>query len=338
MRQGRHQRLPCILRRLATGAQDSILPHVAVTGFENIFKWLRGFGLGGIRPARKTGFVAARGIKYGVTDEPMTASGWARNAPEIPAELKERLAAPDAVEFARTRFGFEPDERQAEVLRSEAQRGILNCTRQWGKSTVAAAKAVHRAYTRPKSLVLVASPSYRQSGEFVRKAAEMVAMLGIPVRGDGFNGVSLAFPNGSRIVGLPGVEGTVRGFSAVSMLLIDEASRVEEAMYKALRPMLAVGGGDLWILSTPFRKRGFFYRSWANGGEEWHRIRVTALECPRIKREFLEEEREQQKGDFEMEYMCEFMEDGAGVFSRDLVEKALDSSVKPLNVPRLSSW
>jgi hypothetical protein len=70
----------------------------------------------------------------------------------------------DPVEFARTRLKFEPDERQIEVLRSEAKRGILNCTRQWGKSTIAAAKAVHRAFTRPKSLVLVASPTDRQSG------------------------------------------------------------------------------------------------------------------------------------------------------------------------------
>jgi hypothetical protein len=87
------------------------------------------------------------------------------------------------------------------------------------------------------------------------------------------------------------------------MLLIDEASRVEDAMYKALRPMLAVGDGDLWLMSTPLRKRGFFYSTWVNGGPDWHRVRVTALECPRIKRAFLEEDRGQQKGDFEMEYM-----------------------------------
>jgi len=259
-----------------------------------------------------------------------------------PAELNERRrarpAVPDAVGFARTKLGIEPDEKQAEVLLSDAKRGILNCTRQWGKSTIAAAKAVHRAFTRPKSLVLVASPSYRQSGEFVRKAAEMVSILDIPVRGDGDNDVSLAFPNGSRIVGLPGVEGTVRGFSAVSMLLIDEASRVEDGMYRALKPMLAVGDGDLWLLSTPFRKRGFFYSNWEHGGPDWHRVRVPATECPRIPREFLEEDRRQQKGDFAMEYLCEFMEDGLSVFSRDLVEKALDGSVLPLEFAPVSSF
>jgi hypothetical protein len=46
----------------------------------------------------------------------------------------------------------------------------------------------------------------------------MVSMLKIEPRGDGDNDISLLFPNGSRIVGLPGIEGTVRGFSAVSML------------------------------------------------------------------------------------------------------------------------
>jgi hypothetical protein len=269
-------------------------------------------------------------VKHGV--------GWGLAGPEVPAALRRQPEIPDAVEFARTRLGIEPDERQAEVLRSEAKRGILNCTRQWGKSTIVAAKAVHRAFTRPNSLVLVASPSYRQSGEFVLKAAEMVSMLDIEVRGDGNNDVSLLFPNGSRIVGLPGVEGRVRGFSRVSMLLIDEASRVEDTMYRALRPMLAVGNGDLWLLSTPFRKRGFFYLTWEAGGPDWHRVRVPVTECARIPRDFVEEERRQQKGDFEMEYMCEFMEDGNSVFNRDLVMKALDVTIQPLEFPPMSTF
>jgi hypothetical protein len=79
---------------------------------------------------------------------------------------------------------------------------------------------------------------------------------------DGHNTTSLLFPNGSRIVGLPGTEATVRGFSAVSLLLIDEASRVPDEIYKALRPTLAVGNGDLWLMSTPHGQRGFFYETW----------------------------------------------------------------------------
>jgi hypothetical protein len=193
------------------------------------------------------------------------------------------------VAFCRTRLGFEADALQREVLESGSRRGILNCTRQWGKSTVAAAKAVHRAFSRAGSLVIVASPTERQSAEFVRKASGMVRALGIAPKGDGDNATSLLFPNGSRIVGLPGTEGTVRGFSAVSLMLIDEASRVSDDMYKALRPMLAVAEGDLWMMSTPDGKRGFFYETWAKGGTEWHRVSVPATECARIPKAFLEE-------------------------------------------------
>ena len=233
-------------------------------------------------------------------------------------------------EFARRKLGFEADEQQAAVLDSQAKRGILNCTRQWGKSTVLAAKAVHRSWTQAGSLVLVASPSERQSAEFLRKAAEFLLRLGVPRRGDGDNASSLALPNGSRIVGLPGTEGTVRGFSAVSMLLIDEAARVPDATYKSLRPMLAVGKGDLWLMSTPRGQRGFFYDTWTRGGDMWERHSVPATECPRIEAGFLDEERgELGSAWFAQEYLCEFVENGGGWFGRRLVEEAL-SGDEPL--------
>ena len=222
----------------------------------------------------------------------------------------EVLAAPDAAGFARTRLGFEPDTQQERVLRSDAKLGILNCSRQWGKSTTVAAKAVHHAYTRPGGVVLVASPTLRQSGEFLRKASAMVSRLQIAPRGDGYNKCSLLFPNGARIVGLPGVEATLRGFAA-TLLLIDEAARVDDALYEALTPMLAVSGGDLWMMSTPLGKRGFFYDTWEFGGAEWERVRVPATECSRIPKEFLEQERA-RKGDqiFRREFMCEFVDRG----------------------------
>jgi len=229
------------------------------------------------------------------------------------------------------KLGFEPDEAQAAVVLSEAKRGILNCTRQWGKSTIGAAKAVHRAYTRAGSLVLVASPSGRQSNELVQKARGMLRRLGIRPRGDGGSGISAVLPNGSRIVGLPEMEGTIRGYSAVSLLLIDEAARVQDETYLALRPMLAVGHGDLWLMSTPWGKRGFFHEVWEHGGDGWFRMSVPATECPRIAKDFLEEERKAMgTAWFEQEYLCGFVDNGLSVFGSDTVEEALDDSVEPL--------
>src|SRR5436309_16124025 len=106
----------------------------------------------------------------------------------------------DPAEWARTELGFEADRTQAKVLRSASRRGLLNCTRQWGKSTVTAAKAMHHALRTPESLTLVVTPSARQSGEFLRKAERFARKLKIRPKGDGDNEMSLALPNGSRIV------------------------------------------------------------------------------------------------------------------------------------------
>ena len=234
-------------------------------------------------------------------------------------------------EWVRRNLGFRPDAMQSRVLESRAQRGLLNCCRQWGKSTLGAAMAVHHVKAKSDRLALIISPSARQSGEFVRKAARFLGKLGILPKGDGDNEISLLLPNGSRIIGLPSNEVTVRGFSAVSLMIIDEAARVGDEMYHAVRPMLAVSRGKLWLLSTPHGKRGFFYEMWKRGGRDWLRISVPATECPRIRKSFLREERATLSAHaFRQEYLCEFEDEENHLFDRDVVERAFTYEIEPL--------
>jgi hypothetical protein len=123
----------------------------------------------------------------------------------------------------------------------------------------------------------------------------------------------------------------------VSLLLVDEASRVSDDLYLAIRPMLAVSGGTLWLMSTPFGKRGFFYETWARGGKEWEKVRVPADDCPRISRSFLEEERKTM-GErwYRQEYECEFEDSVTQVFDRELIERAITPGVTPLFPVRLT--
>ena len=130
---------------------------------------------------------------------------------------------------------------------------------------------------------------------------------------------------------LPGKESTVRGFSGVSLLVVDEAARVEDALYQAVRPMLAVSGGRIILLSTPFGSRGFFWQEWAEGGPDWKRVRVTADQCPRIPQEWLEKER-QRIGDwwYSQEYQCTFVDSLEACFSSADIQAAITSEVVPL--------
>src|ERR671913_617118 len=165
-----------------------------------------------------------------------------------------RLAL-DRVAFAE-KLGIVPDEWQEDFLRSSADRVLLNCSRQSGNSTMSAVIALHRALYHPASLVLCLAPALRQSQELFGKIAGFYRDLGRPVLAQGERKLSLELENGSRIITLPGSEKTIRGFSGAGLLLIDEASRVDDGLYYAIRPMLAVSGGSLMMLSTPFGRRG----------------------------------------------------------------------------------
>ncbi|MCF6096779.1 terminase family protein [Thermovorax subterraneus] len=239
----------------------------------------------------------------------------------------------DPVLFAKEALNFYPDPWQEKVLRWSGRRLLLCCSRQSGKSTTTAILALHRALFYPKSLILLVSPSLRQSSELFRKVQEFLRELPPEMQPELLedNKLSLVMKNKSRIVSLPSSEGTIRGFSGASLIIEDEAARVSDDLYFAIRPMLAVSNGRLILMSTPFGKRGHFFKEWAEGGDTWERIKITAYDCPRISREFLEEER-QAMGDwwFRQEYLCEFVETEDNVFTYEQVMKALDDSVKPL--------
>jgi hypothetical protein len=126
------------------------------------------------------------------------------------------------------------------------------------------------------------------------------------------------------------METPIRGFSGAALLIVDEAARVTDDLYYATRPMLAVSGGALIMLSTPYGKRGIFHEEWTSG-HGWDRYEVTAGQCPRIPASFLEEEqRALPPWVFRQEYECSFEETEDQVFTHEMVERAVTSEVTPL--------
>jgi terminase large subunit-like protein len=254
------------------------------------------------------------------------------------------------------RAGMEADAWQREVLTSAADRILLVCSRQIGKSETAAALALLNAILYPPALVLIVSPTQRQSGELFRKVKRFYGAL---VRGEAGrepwkptparvrrqteleqaagealvqeSALQLEMANGSRIVALPGKEATIRSFSAVKLLIIDEAARTSDELYSALRPMLAVSHGRLVALSSAWAKQGWFWEAY-DGKGNWLRIRRTALECPRLTPEFLESER-QDIGPrwYAMEYMAEFSDPIDALFTEAEVARAM-------RVPEREVW
>jgi hypothetical protein len=264
----------------------------------------------------------------------------------------------DPVDYFRAR-GFNAFEWQKRVF-EYSPRTILLCARQSGKSEVISAKICHKAKYKDKTLNIIVAPAKQQSTEDMKKI-------------EGFIGRDRDFPemvhdavyekeltNRSRIVALPGSERSVRGYSSPSTIIVDEASRVLDETYKAVRPMMVGANTELILLSTAFGKRGFFFNAWTHSEryrkilvvpaytiegnkivdappeEEfkkyWAKKGVEAYYSPRHTKEFLEEELE-DNGELyvRQEYLCEFLDVENAIFRYDDILRAFNEPIEQID-------
>ena len=213
--------------------------------------------------------------------------------------------------------GYTPDPWQAEVMRCRGDRVLLMASRQVGKSLTTSMVAIHTAISRDDALILLFAPSQRQSMELFRKVTENYHKLDDPIPVHRELATSIELSNGSRVISLPGDSATVRGFSGVNLVVVDEAALVpNDELFIATLPMLATSKGRFLLLSTPYGKRGFFHEAWTSGDPTWTRITAKATDCPRIEPEFLEEQRRTlgQRW-YNQEYACVFVDTIGQVFS-----------------------
>jgi hypothetical protein len=242
----------------------------------------------------------------------------------------------DPVLWCREVLSFHPDSWQADLLRSRAKKILLNCSRQSGKSTTAAALTLHESIYRSPTFALIFAPSQDQSAELMLKFDEFRSGIDLPSNYLEDTKLAVRFQNGNRVVCRPGSEKSARSFSAVTLLLEDEGSRVLDDLYNSIRPMLAVSNGRHIIMSTPFGRRGHFWKIWDTERDLWQWFEVPAEMCPRISKEFLEEEKRTNVW-FEQEYHCKFMENVDGVFTYDEVAGILSSDVDTLELG-IAEW
>lgn len=223
-----------------------------------------------------------------------------------------------------------PDPWQTEFMDDDNERIILCCGRQVGKSTAVAMRILHRLFT-PERLILITSPSERQSKMLFYTVKQFASQIdGMPAAVEDTK-LSLMLDNGSNVVALPGTEKSIRGFASLDTLVVDEAARVEDSLYMAVEPMVAISRGTVILLSTPFGKRGFFWEIW-DRGKTWSQYHVTAYDCPRYSEEWLAEKKEITPDLwFRQEYLAEFVDAENQLFSMDDIQAAFKQTLKPLD-------
>jgi hypothetical protein len=237
----------------------------------------------------------------------------------------------DPVAFAIDCGLTTPDDWQMRFLRAPPRRGLTLACRQSGKTESCVLLACHVAHTEPNETIVVISPAQRISSEFIRRVKQRYLQLpGATLAADAVQ--KIEFPNGSRIIGLPGDADTVRGIARVRLVLVDEAARCSDDIYTAVRPMLAVHPrGQLIGLTTGAAKQGWFYSGWVDPNSDFEKLEVTPSMCPRLTPEFLESER-RALGEtaYRCEYGLEFLDNLESAFDTELINGIFNPHLKAL--------
>jgi phage terminase large subunit-like protein len=239
--------------------------------------------------------------------------------PETLKQLKQNSTL-----FAQLILNFKPFSYQEKLLNDQSKRIIACMGRQTGKTTTIATKAIHYAFTHPKTTTLIISPSLRQSMIMFDKILNFThsnPLLRKSITRKTRTIIQLS--TGSQIIALPCSEHLLRGYTA-HLAICDEASFIPETIItEIVYPMLSTTNGTAIFLSTPWDKNHFFYKAFLNPTYSTHKIPST--ENPLIPQAFLTEmQQNMTKEAYQREYMAEFTEAATSYFQQELIRKCIE--------------
>lgn len=189
--------------------------------------------------------------------------------------LREMAAATKPSVYLQ-QIGFQAFEWQNIVASTLSNRIILLCSRQAGKSTIVSSIPCHTAKYQSGSLNIVIAPTEDQAKEDILKIKDFIAHDPTypELKRDGSDVIAL--DNGSRIIVVVATDRSARGYSKPRTVVLDEASRIPDVVYKSgVVPMMNHNPqGKIYMLSTPFGKTGFFYNTWTRKTKTWTKIFV----------------------------------------------------------------
>jgi phage FluMu gp28-like protein len=250
---------------------------------------------------------------------------------------EERLeVSDDPVDFCRKWFNFTPTEYQARLLRDKSKRIVVRWSRQAGKTTTLALRAIWFALRHPKTLTLIVAPSLRQSMILADKLQDF--LTGLPPSSrkaiiDKLQRTVIRFKNASRIVALPNSPNLLRGYTA-HQVICDEAAffRDDELVfYNVLMPMLSTTDGTLIVSSTPWSTDSVFYKMCMNPEYSQHVVTwEDVVKAGLVKREFIEEMRLSIPEErFQREFESKFVEDIDAWLPQSLITSCIDAELQP---------
>lgn len=212
----------------------------------------------------------------------------------------------------------------------------LRSGRQVGKSTIIAKKAAEYALNNPKKLIMVIAYVERQASLIFAKILNNLHNIDknqILKKSKKPTKHIINLKNGSTIhCYAAGETGWgIMGFT-IDLLIADEAAFINEEVWNSITPALAVTKGHIWLLSTPQRKEGYYYKCFTD--PTFTSFHQSSEDCPRIPEDFLKQKKKEfSKAQYAQMYLGEFVDDFNRIFSDEWINKVC---TLPKNKPMTS--
>lgn len=243
--------------------------------------------------------------------------------------LNKQQIVEDIGYFAREVLGITLHDKQKELITSSAKRIIACCGRKFGKTEASIIKAVHTAIVKPASRILIVSTGEREAKEVLSRLKRMIEkspLSGIIVDE---NKSEAKFSNESEVICLPNNPATIRGYSDVRLIILDEASLLQKEIDTAVEPMgITLPDSQLMMIGTPFSKHHFFYEYWTKGNKQndesivsFHYPSSCNPHIPAKELQWLKENKSEII--WRRDYMAEWISDMEAFFPMEILEGAI---------------
>jgi len=215
------------------------------------------------------------------------------------------------------------DKWQEEVLATKGNI-CLRSGRQVGKSTVIGLKAAKYALENRNKLVMVISKTEKQAGLLFTKVLWNLHQQDktmIKKGKDRPTKSKITLKNGTVIHCLPvGDTGYgIMGFT-IDLLIADEAAFIPEEVWNSIIPAMAITRGDIWLLSTPFVKEGYYYNCFSD--PTFTAFHTSSEDCPRKDQAFLDHQKATlTKAQYSQMYLGQFVDELKQFFPDELIRK-----------------
>ena len=217
----------------------------------------------------------------------------------------------------------------------------LRSGRQVGKSTVIGLKAARYGLENPNKLVMVISKTDKQAGLLFSKILfnlNQIDRFQIKKGKDRPTKHLINLKNGTTIHSLAvGDTGFgIMGFT-IDLLIADEAAFIPEEVWNSIIPALAITRGNIWLLSTPFVKEGYYYDCFQD--DTFTAFHTSSEDCPRRDDDFLAHKKATTtKAQYAQMYLGQFVDELRQFFPDELIMKVCTAKVPDIVLKGRSYW